>query len=686
MDSWEGDLGIPASSKRVDRTPPRRATTVPAPLAPPPHPSQHDPSPSRPQPQPQPQRSATTHDPLVPARRHRKRDTLTRRLSFPVATLEPSKRQLINRWILAFVLVDFDIDTGPNLDNAYPPVRFPDAMAQNIAFSSLPEGEMHNLTENGYCYSWRIPYPAEDELKRVEKGKGKEIERLPVIDEGDGALHGFVWFAQEKNERLRRGYSQRSLVLLTHHPHLSGLFASALSILGPLHFKHAATAGTAGGMVETACHNIASWPDPTPGATLELPFLGSVLTVSLPLPSQAQCPSLPKLPSLHPNTYAYTPSSPFLSYPSSAPPSILPASIPTTPLCVLLFSPNDAEKGGMANPIPVVGYSKLLLLWELLVLGEPLLVVASDPRTGSEVVGHLKNLMRPIPFAGDSRPYFHVHDADFPRFCRPNSKPPPGLLLASTNPLVLSTCKHWPHVLRLDRPSAALSSLPLSASLRPPKPKPRTASASSTTGPPTGGAGFGAGEAFGLKSERKRHVKKDEAVRKEIESRWVRGDYLGCDAAIYQHFSGLTERFLGPLNRYFGTAWAAAATGRRSGSSPHPPSTAHLFLPPSTAFLSSLRTHGSSLPLRTTTTASISFSQPGTTPLERFYLCFLKTGGFRKWLERREADVEREGRRRWGEEWGREGKVDGWWNEEGGRSEGEVDELVSRLESEASPS
>ncbi|GAA5883187.1 hypothetical protein JCM1840_005037, partial [Sporobolomyces johnsonii] len=681
MDSWEGDLGIPASSKPSPRSPPLRAATLPPPLAPPPH----HPAPAS---RPQPHRSTSTHDPLVPPRHHRKRDTLTRRISFPVAALEPSKRQRINRWLLAFVLVDFDIDTGPNLDNAYPPVRFPAALAQNIAFSSLPVGEMHRLTENGYCYSWRIPYPPEEELERAEKGKGKEIERLPVVDEGDGALHGFVWFAQEKNDRIRRGYSQRSLVLLTHHPHLPGLFASALSILGPLHFKHAATAGTAGGMVETACHNIASWPDPTPGATLELPFLGSVLTVSLPLPSQAQYPSLPKPSSLHPHSFSYTPPSPFLSSPSPALPPILPASIPTTPLCVLLFSPSSAtEKGGTANPSPVVGYSKLLLLWELLVLGEPLLVVASDPRTGSEVVGHLKNLMRPIPFAGDSRPYFHVHDADFPRFCRPNAKPPPGLLLASTNPLVLSTCKHWPHVLRLDRPSPALSSLSPSASLHPPKPKPRTASASSTNGPPSVGAGFGAGEAFGLKSERKRHVKKDEAVRKDIEGRWARGDYLGCDAAIYQHFSSLTERFLGPLNRYFGTAWAAAAAANERagrGSSPQvPPTTAHLFLPPSTAFLSSLRTHGSSLPLRTTTTASISFSQPGTTPLERFYLRFLTSAGFRTWLERREGDMAREGRRRWGEEWGREGKVEGWWNEGEGRSEGEVDELVRRLESEA---
>lgn len=45
-------------------------------------------------------------------------------------------------------------------------------------------------------------------------------------------------------------------------------------------------------MVEAASHNIASWPDLSPalesGATLDLPFLGTLQTVSVPLGSQPQ--------------------------------------------------------------------------------------------------------------------------------------------------------------------------------------------------------------------------------------------------------------------------------------------------------------------------------------------------------------------------------------------------------------
>lgn len=36
----------------------------------------------------------------------------------------------------------------------------------------------------------------------------------------------------------------------------------------------------------------------------------------------------------------------------------------------------------------------------------------------------------------------------------------------------------------------------------------------------------------------------------------ITGADLGCDAVIYRHFAALTERFLAPLNRYFGTLWA----------------------------------------------------------------------------------------------------------------------------------
>ncbi|GAA5821580.1 hypothetical protein JCM11251_000919 [Rhodosporidiobolus azoricus] len=772
-DATHGDLGL----NSLDSPPPPRPAAPPHRI------------PSSPSSQPLP--TAATNAPRSAPSLERpllvtnpKRQTLTRKISFPADDLDPVLLARLRRWVIGFAVVEFDIDTGPNLDNTYPPIRFPPAIRSNIAFSSLPEGDLPSFShpspaalssstsstaasssagDNGYSYHWRIPYPTGSELREAEEalgkdvgGKGKEVFRLPATEEGDGALHGFVWFVQEKDPTSRRNYTQRSLLLLTHLPSLSGLFSSLLSILGPMHFRHAQHPGAKGGMVETACYNIGAWPDPTPGSTLDLPFLGTVLTVSLPLPSQIQFPLPPSSASLlalpssfssssargakRSSTYPGTPPSPFLSSgafsshrSTPTPPSLstttsipptLPASLPLTPLCLLLFPSFSGDR----DKIGAVGFTKLLLLWELLVLGEPLLVYSSEARVGAEVVEHLRGLIRPIPFAGDYRPYFHVHDRDFVTLCKPGGRPPPATLLASTNPLLLRNCKSWPHVLRLDRaispPPSAPPTLSVSSS-RTASPATRANGFSLNSAAPSrsnslstpaaarratapvppfaagGGGGAGLadeGKEFGLKSERKRHVRKDEEVRRAVEEAWGRAEYQLCDLLLYQHFSSLTERFLAPLNRYFGTLWAGSG-GLPLSSQPHFPPSAPpppLLSPgaaplPSTrfspsAFLTSLRTHGSSLPLKPAlSSSSFTFSSSSSShpqnSIERFYTRFLspQNPNYRAWLEERTKAVGGEVRKRYLK---RLEEVDlVRWAE--GRGVDEVGEMVGRLEREA---
>ncbi|TKA50564.1 hypothetical protein B0A53_06055 [Rhodotorula sp. CCFEE 5036] len=640
----------------------------------------------------------------------------TRGDSVAAAALDSDTLARLGRTVVTFALVDFDIDAGPTLRDTCPPQSFPPGIQQNIAFSSLPEGAaaLSDDSAAGYAYSWRIPLTDNDAT-------------------GTSALYGYTWFVREHDSRLRRGYAQKSLVLITHLASLSGLFSALMEILGPLHFKHAAQqqqqqrrggegageegsatmATRMGGMVETACRNIASWPDLTPGTTLELPFLGSVLTVAIPLsPHQVQLP--PSSSSSHltgtrsrTSKLPYTdPPSPFLSHQAWS-------------------ASSDRVGGGGGGE--GIDFSTLVTLWELLLLGEPILVWSGDPRTGSETVEGLKALIKPIPFAGDDRPYFHVHDVDFARLCKPGTKQPEqGLLIASTNPLLLTTCKHWPHILRLDRTVPSLppsSSSPTTlSSLAAPARSPLNgvpSSAARTSGSlfrsssthqqqqqqqqqqqhPQRSASTGsrfAGVArrqgsdgathtdiplmnknFGLKTTRKRHVKKDEAVKKEIETLWQRGDYTACDSAIYRYFASLTEQFLAPLNRYFGTLWAGnevvARTTPLLSPGPRPaPSTRFS----ASAFLASLRTHGSSLSFRS---SAPSLSQPGTSPLDRFYLRFIEhSPHFQRWLEDRIVATGGEVRKRYVkqlenvdlEDWAREKQMR------------EVDEMVGTFERE----
>lgn len=64
-------------------------------------------------------------------------------------------------------------------------------------------------------------------------------------------------------------------------------------------------------------------------------------------------------------------------------------------------------------------------------LAEPVLVIAPDPRTCSEIVWWLRELLRPIPLAGDFRPYLHIHDHDFSLLVNSN-KPQAGVVVGVT--------------------------------------------------------------------------------------------------------------------------------------------------------------------------------------------------------------------------------------------------------------
>ena len=78
-------------------------------------------------------------------------------------------------------------------------------------------------------------------------------------------------------------------------------------------------------------------------------------------------------------------------------------------------------------------------VWECMVLGEPLLVIAPDPQTCSTIVWWLGDIMKPIPTeSADLRPYLHIHDLDF-RLLVNSNKPQPGVVVGVTVSLVFES-------------------------------------------------------------------------------------------------------------------------------------------------------------------------------------------------------------------------------------------------------
>eukprot|EP00850_Spirogloea_muscicola_P025861 SM004596S16125 [mRNA] locus=s4596:103:1141:+ [translate_table: standard] len=91
---------------------------------------------------------------------------------------------------------------------------------------------------------------------------------------------------------------------------------------------------------------------------------------------------------------------------------------------------------------------QLWVLWELLLAGEPLLVIAPTPAQCSEAVAALVSLAAPLPCTLDFRPYFTIHDPDFPALTAlKDGEVAPAMLLGVTNIFFLKALRALPHVL-----------------------------------------------------------------------------------------------------------------------------------------------------------------------------------------------------------------------------------------------
>ncbi|TDL25769.1 DUF1630-domain-containing protein, partial [Rickenella mellea] len=426
-------------------------------------------------------------------------------------------------YILFLSLVNFDLDIGPVIYGVYPTFDLSPSERENISFSSFPDSS--HFEEYSQVHSFRI---RESNPKRTNKTS-------------ECFLHSFAYFSRRRSSAAKRGYEQQSVVLVSQHPWPS-IFTELVSCLGPMYLSHGAP------MLEAACHNIASWSqrsEPCPGSTLELGFLGTVLNVELPDAA---------------NDQQLTEISLFQEK-NGQDRHILASTAPSSPPPLRLFA---------------ASLSHMWSIWECLILNEPLLIYGTSPAMTSQAVWWLLDVLRPLPFGGDFRPYFTIHDNDYLSLVNKNP-PQAGLLLGVTNPFITSTCKHWPHVLSLGREVSKQT-------------HGRGSSSTPIAGPPPG---------WQTKTH-KRHISKDRELLKQLESNIDSGEAAEREASqlLLRHFSSRTSAFLVPLNRYLTTLIPTPSEiPARTGPVSAKPS---ISLKPfnQSQFFASLKTHGSPLPFK----------------------------------------------------------------------------------------
>lgn len=512
-----------------------------------------------------------------------------------VAPVAPDDLGALRRWVLSVACINFDLELGPDVEFLYPPLEISKEEKDNIAFSSFPDTSV--FSDGSLVFSWRVrevpleasaaaaPYIPDmaDPSQRVSRRLSHRLKRnlsrsarneprkdAPSVpaplaptrsSRSTSYLYGYTFFLQRRDTTNRRGYFQKSLVILTHLPYVA-LFTELVARLGPSFFAHGLT------VLELVVRDIVQWPVPRPGAALELPLMGALLHVVLPHGCEPQHGDGMRT--------GETAAAPLL------------ASVPQSSMLDVFY-----------EVVP-----DLWRLWECVLLAEPLLVIGHDPRTTSEAVWHLVDLIRPIPCAGDYRPFFHIHDYDF-RALVGRAAPPAGALLGTTNPFFLQTCAHWPHKLHLGQ-----------------RHETRHGHMAART-PPC------------FVSPHKRRISKDrDLLRRLLQWRDVPGEHARGTAVLRRHFADLTERFLAPLHQYMATLIPEHFDlSSPADMPPIQPFHAH-------SFLQWLKTHPGQLRMR----------QRSLTPApmlrQSLYADFLQSPHFSLWLQGRIDAVQEEQRQR----------------------------------------
>lgn len=276
-------------------------------------------------------------------------------------------------WLECVCVVTFDLELGQALELVYPSdFRLTDKEKSSICYLAFPDSHSGCLGDTQFSFRMR---QCGGQRSLWHDDDRSYNSKAPLALQKEPAHYlGYVYFRQVKDSSVKRGYFQKSLVLVSRLPFVR-LFQSLLSLIAPEYFEKLAPC------LEAVCNEIDQWPAPVPGQTLNLPIMGVVIQVRIPS-------RVDKLESSPPKQCDQE--------------NLLPAP-------VVLTSVHELDLFRCFRPV----LAHVQTLWELMLLGEPLVVLAPSPDVSSELVLALTSCLQPLRFCCDFRPYFTIHDSEF---------------------------------------------------------------------------------------------------------------------------------------------------------------------------------------------------------------------------------------------------------------------------------
>uniref|UniRef100_A0A8C4R0P0 DENN/MADD domain containing 6B n=1 Tax=Eptatretus burgeri TaxID=7764 RepID=A0A8C4R0P0_EPTBU len=310
-----------------------------------------------------------------------------------------------SHWLHCVCIVTFDLELGQAIEAIYPPhVKLTEKEKTSTCYLAFPDSNSGCHGDTQFTFRFR-----QSPSRRAIADVIHDVDMPVLLQRDPHYFYGYVYFRQVKDNSLKRGYFQKSLVLLSRLPFVN-LFSSVAKLVAPEYFEKLEPC------LEAACKDIDRWPNPIPGKTLNLPIMGLVIQVRIPSRSDKFSACTLKQDICE---------------------NMLPA-----PLVL-----SSVHEGDMFRALqPVLPH--LQLLWELVLLGEPLVVMATSPAATADTVLALVSSIFPLRYSSDFRPYFTIHDSEF-REITSQKQAPPSVILGVTNPFFVKTLQQWPHIVRV---------------------------------------------------------------------------------------------------------------------------------------------------------------------------------------------------------------------------------------------
>lgn len=311
-------------------------------------------------------------------------------------------------WLECVCVVTFDLELGQAIELVYPQdVKLTEKEKTSICYLSFPDSYSGCLGDTQFSFRLRQSVGRSGSWYGDDDAYNRDA---PVTLQKELAhFYGYVYFRQVKDTSVKRGYFQKSLVLVSRLPYVH-LFQTLLQIIAPEYFEKLEPC------LEAVCNELDQWPFAVPGLTLNLPVMGVVIQVRIPSKNDKLGGS-PVKQTLKEN--------------------LLPAPM-------MLPSIHELDLFKCFQSVLI----HLQMLWELTLLGEPMVVMAPSPTVSSETVLALVSSIAPLRYCCDYRPYFTIHDSEFKEYTT-RTQAPPNVTLGVTNPFFIKTFQCWPHIVRI---------------------------------------------------------------------------------------------------------------------------------------------------------------------------------------------------------------------------------------------